>query len=612
MDTLQYIDRIPRCFAGAHTGVRHGWASRILVLMLLSVLVAPVFAEGVRAEIDRDRIAANETLTLRLIADGRLSGEPDLQALESGFEILSRGQSERMSVVNGAVSHTREWVLELAPKRPGRLAIPALVWGKATSEPLAVDVVEDDPPGSAAAASKPIFVRSDADQPTPYVQQAFQYSVKVLYRQPPQRAILSEPQVEGATIMRYGEDRSSAEFIDGTRYEVVERRFLVVPLQSGPLTIRGPRLEAVLPDPRADQRGRGSDLDRLFGGGPFAGMPGLAPAGRRILERAPDLDVQIRPQPAGSTTPWLPAESVQLSEEWIPSSPQFQVGEPVTRVLIVTARGVTAAQLPPLDPAAPDGVQIYPGQPRSEDLPGTGSPVATKSMEVAVVPTRAGRVTLPEVRVPWWDIAADEERVAIIPARTIEVAAAPAEATGFSGVVPGASGETPASVFGDDARTRSGRPGFIAEDWLWPALAGLFALGWLATLIRLKRLPWRRRPDTAVIASASQRLRAARQRVEHACLAHDARAARAALLAWGRARWGHETPVGLGAFAERLGDPAASETLARLDRALYADAGEPWDGAAAWQVLEPSLAAFDSAVESRGNAALPELYPRQV
>jgi hypothetical protein len=612
MNKVQHIDRIGSWLAAAAGEARlRGFVSLILLMMLAT----PVFAAGVRAELDRNRIAANETLTLRLTADGRLSGEPDLQGLQADFEILSRGQSERMSVVNGAVSHSREWTLELAPKRTGRLEIPALVWGDATSEPVALDVIEDDSPGGAAAGLKPIFVQRDADQTTPYVQQAFQYRVKILYRVPPQRAILSDPQVDGATIARAGEDRSFAEFIDGERYQVIERTFQVVPLQSGALTIRGPRLEAVLPDPRATGRGPLSDLDGLFGGAPFAGMPGLSSAGRRILERAPDLEIQVRPRPPGASAPWLPAESVQLADEWIPAVPQFQVGEPVTRVVIVTARGVTAAQLPPLGLAAPDGVQAYPGQPQSEDLPsvGAGSPVATWSTEVALVPTRAGTFTLPEIRLPWWDIEADQQRVAVIPARTIEVAAAPGGETSRAEVMPGASEEIAPTDHRDVVTDQAAGSKFDVEGWFWPGLAGLSLLGWLATLLRLKGLPLRRRPAARGAAGpSSQALRAARQAVEQACRANDARGARAALLAWGHARWGRETPTGLGALAERLGDGAVAEILAELDRALYADRGEPWDGMEAWRVLAPSLSLIDTQVESKGKSALPGLYPRQV
>ncbi len=605
-------------------------------------VVAPVLAQGtvsdgVRAEIDRDRIAANETLILQLFGDGRLSGEPELQVLETDFDILSRSQSERMSVLNGSVSHTREWRIELAPKRSGRLEIPALAWGNGRSAPLTVDVVEDAAADDPSAGPKPIFVRTETDTSTPYVQQAFHYRVQVLYREreAPQRAVLSEPQVEGATIARDGEDRASVEVIDGQRYQVIERRFLVAPLQSGPLVIRGPRLEAVMPAPRPSERRAADDFDAVFGAGPFAGLSGMTAGGRRIVERAPDLEIQVRAQPPGSGSPWLPAESVEISDEWIPSSPRFQVGEPVTRVLTVTARGATAAQLPPLVLDAPEGAQIYPGQTRAEDLPGVGAPVGLRSLEVAFVPTRAGPVTLPEVRVPWWDTGEDRERVAVVPARTLEVAAAPAGTAGAP--TPEDTAAAPDRLDADAEPRHPDTPASGAEDWLRRAIAGpiglgvtalgLIGLGWLAAFVWIKRGPRRSEVSDRVEPRASpQALRVARRRIEQACLANDARGARMALLDWGRIRWAVQAPAGLGALARRLEDVAAAETLAQLDRALYAGvgvgvgvgagaaagAGAAWDGLGAWQALAPCLSGDEADTVSDPSTALPELYPRRI
>jgi hypothetical protein len=609
------------------------------LIVVTPVLAQETLADGVRAEVDRDRIAANETLILQLFGDGRLSGEPELQALEADFDILSRSHGERMNILNGAVSHTREWRIELAPKRSGRLEIPALAWGDARSEPLTVDVVEDAAADDPSAGPKPIFVRTETDEATPYVQQAFHYRVQVLYREreAPQRAVLSDPQVEGATIERDGEDRASVEVIDGRRYQVIERRFLVVPLQSGPLVIRGPRLEAVMAAPRPAGRGAADQFDALFGAGPFAGLSGMTASGRRIVERAPDLEIQVRAQPPGSSSPWLPAESVEISDEWIPSSPRFQVGEPVTRVLTVTAHGATAAQLPPLEVDPPDGAQIYPGQTRAEDLPGVGAPVGLRSLEVALVPTRAGRVTLPEVRVPWWDTREDRERVAIVPARTLEVAAAPAGSSVDGSTRPFASAGEPASedaaavperVDADAEPRESGARWSTAEDWVRRAIAGpiglavvalgLMGLGWFAALVWLERGSRRREARDRVETHASpQALREARRRVERACLDNDARGARMALLAWGRVRWAGQAPAGLGGLALKLDDAAAAETLAQLDRALYAGAagagtGAAWDGVGAWQVLAPCLSGDEREAVSDRLTALPDLYPRRM
>ena len=582
--------------------------------ILLSLTGLPVQADDFRAELNRARVGADETLTLRLSADGALDGTPDLKPLTQDFEILSQGTGTSMSLINGAMSRTREWTLELAPRRPGRLTIPAIALDGRQSTPITVDVVPADQ-AATGSEPKPVFVDTAVEQTAPYVQQPVVYRVRVLYREQPRRAALADPQAEGATLDRLGEDHNYTETIQGQTYTVIERRYLVVPQRSGPLIIRGPRLEALLPDGRpAARRGPLADFDDIFGGVLSPSGPGV---GRRVIERGPDRTIEVRAQPAGSTGAWLPAESVQLSDEWTPSPPRFRVGEPVTRTLVITARGATAAQLPTLDPGTLAGAKVYPEVPKVEDLPGP-APSALKTLKVALVPTRSGPLTLPEIRLPWWDTGADEGRVAVIPARTVQVEpavgeparpdAAPRPETAGLPAVPTAPAaaqratdtpQTPAAT-GDAAPTPD-------LDGPWPWVALFFALAWLGTLL------WAilRRRDQGRPAAAPHRdqtLSAARSRLRRACAAADPRCARTALLAWAQTRWPEHPPRGLGDLAARLG--LGASVLDPIDRAIYAATGETWDGAATWRLLEPVLATHERPGHGPRTDPLPDLYPQ--
>lgn len=590
---------------------------RLVLLLGLVILAAmPVGAtDGLRVEIDRERIAVNETLMLRLIVEGKTLGEPDLAPLDQDFEILGRRENTRMSIVNGVMSHTLEWTLELVPKRAGRLEIPALTWGRARSAPRAVEVIEDVDQTGGADGAKPLFVEAEVSVSSPYVQQPLHYRVKVLYRETPTRALIAEPKVEGATLERDGPDRSYAELIGGQRYQVVERRFLLVPQRSGTLIIEGPRLEAMLPPRDEGRLMERSDMDDGFGGSPFAGLPGLG-GGRRLVEHAPDLELQVRPMPADAPLPWLPAESVQLTEEWSRSPPEPQVGEPITRILTLTARGLTAAQLPPLDPPALDGAQLYLDRMQTEDLPGEGTPVALQRVEVVLVPTREGVLTLPEVRVHWWDTQTDAPRVATVPAGTLTVAAAP----------PGATSE-PLDAMPDPLAVApperiAERPDLLPrlmaaldpKSGVWPWISAALALGWLLTMLRLVRRRAASVTDAKPRGGAEKRLRQAREALRAACEQDDARAARAALLDWGRACWPSDPPLGLSALAERLADPNVVAILGALDRAVYTNGAEGWRGAGAWTDLDDALPqrCGESPTRSARGPQLPELYPRRV
>lgn len=608
--------------------------ARALIVLLGLALVTPgVWAAGLLADPDRTRLGANETLTLRLIAEGRVQGEPDLSSLEKDFEILSRTTSTRTTIVNGDMTQSREWVLELAPRRTGALAIPSLALGGERSQSVPIQV---DPADQAAAGAgpRPLFLDAQADTQTPYVQQPILYRVKVYYRDPPRRATLSEPQADGATIEQRGDDQSYPEQVDGLRYTVIERRYLVVPQRSGPITLKSPRLDALVQDNRPGvRRSPFADLDQMLGGQVFQGLPGMADlgAGSRVVERGPDITLDVRSQPGGTGLPWLPAQSIQLSDQWSPSPPRLRVGEPVTRTLTITAQGATAAQLPTLDMGAPEGAKVYPEPPTVEDLAGGGPPAAVKTHKVALVPTRAGPLTLPEIRLSWWDTGEDRPRVAVIPERTLEVEPA---AAGMA-VAPEPSPAPMQSLLPDTPTNQVGPKGIESGGgdgpakggpwWgdlrgLWPWLSSVLALGWLLTL---GWALWQRRRVSAPALGAArgavvhpETARSALSSLRRACGRGDPRAAREALLAWGRARWPDDPPHGLGALAERLGGDDTVRALGDLDRAIYAPGadpgGSPWDGPSAWAGIEPRLKEERPESSQRDSAPLPPLYPQRL
>jgi hypothetical protein len=312
------------------------------------------------------------------------------------------------------------------------------------------------------------------------------------------------------------------------------------------------------------------------------------------------------------------------------------VGEPVTRTLTITAQGATAAQLPTLDGGSPDGVKVYPEPPSSEDLAGGGPPAALKTLKMALVPTRAGPLTLPEIRLAWWDTVEDRPRVAVIPQRTLEVEPAAGAASTpepSPGSIP-APIPTPipaAPVSQGEPDKASSKPGDVtrAPAWHvlldgygagpWPWLSLLLGLGWLLTL---GWILWQRRRGGSLAGGKTARgaavrpesARSALSAVRRAFSEGDPRAAREALLTWGRVRWPDQPPAGLGTLAGRLGGGDAVRVLEAIDRAIYAlgggQGGSTWNGSAAWAQIEPLLKGGQSPGSVPGDEPLPALYPQ--
>jgi hypothetical protein len=130
---------------------------------------------------------------------------------------------------------------------------------------------------------------------------------------------------EGASLQRVGEDRSLVREINGRRYNLVERRYLLIPERSGPLLLAGARFNG---------RSAGGFFDDMFGGD------------GRLRASAPDRTLQVRPQPDAAPQPWLPLHDLRLRYTAAPT--RARAGEAATVVIEAVADGATHAQFPEL------------------------------------------------------------------------------------------------------------------------------------------------------------------------------------------------------------------------------------------------------------------------
>jgi hypothetical protein len=441
-----------------------------------------------------------------------------------------------------------------------------------------------------AAPGQPVQLQVSAEPPHPYVRARLRYRVRLLTEVPLRRPTLSDPEVQDAVIKPIGDDRQWTETRDGRRVKVWERTYLVIPQRTGELRITGPALTAAVPADTGDDAGDPS-------------RSGLIDYLNPVHRKAPDLILDVRPPPAAAGTPWLPAEAVSISETWSPASEELHLGVPLTRRVRIEASGVPVRQLPEIPAPAGDGFKAYRGRSKETQTIDGGDYLATKSVEISYVPTAPGAWEVPALELPWWSLGMDEPRELRLPARRIRVVGGAA-----------AGGE------GADADLNRRFTDAAADDlWRGPWLTALLALGWLLTLAAWWR-DRRRRPASGTVPAAAApadgppvALSGLLLRFERACRGNDARAARGALLDWGRSRWPERPPRGPLDLFTRLGaDAAALEQARRLESVLYGGRDgntAQWDGLSARAVLEPWLTGAGTPAADASASRLPPLYP---
>ncbi|MDX1733041.1 MAG: BatD family protein [Halioglobus sp.] len=531
---------------------RHWCVAGVAALLLCCT---PAIA-AVTAIVDRDDVALGDTLRLVLTAtDGEALGDVDLGALEADFEILQRTTTSQTNIVNGSRSSTRQLQIELAPRVEGNLQIPALRVDGVLTDPLPIRVT---PAPDIDTGGQPLVFEAEVDRQQVYVQGQLILTLRIMQAVNLEGRNISEVEIDGAFVHALQQE-SFQRSIDGRPWLVHELRFAIFPEQSGTLEIPAQVFSG------REVTGRRSFFD--LGGG-----------GRRLRRSTAPLTVDVLPRPAGFPSPtWLPARQVSIQESWSTPPEQLRVGESATRTITLTAAGLQGAQLPPLPEPQVDGIKFYPDQPRISETEIENGLRGTRVDSTAVVPTRAGNLTLPEVRIPWWDTESETVRYAVLPQRTLQVAAAPLDSS--TAAPPLAVEVDAASVAAPGLERTSALP--------WQIVSALSSLGWLLTLAYLVWLQRGGKSGRATAASAEQVGERRRfKALLAACRANDAAATRQALIAWAQARSADAALVSLQAVAAWAGDSELRAELETLDNTLYGDGQPGWDGSALGRKLE--------------------------
>ncbi len=566
---------------------------------------------AVTAQLDRGQISLGESVRLILQHEGNTHRQPDLNPLKQDFDILSRSSGSTIQIINGQVSSKNQITMILAPKREGRIQIPALEWDGERSAALALTVSSaathpNTLQGNHSEGSKThpnaaqhVFLTSTVDQKQPYVQAAVTLTVKLYTDRPLYEASIELPPNNDVIVQPLGKDQQTSEVRNGKSYQVVERKYLLFPQRSGQLKLAGPVLNATVADTKNDHSDDSlSIFGSIFGNNPLAGMMA---ATRPIQLRSNAMTLNVQARHASSKGDWLPAQQVMLEESWLPDTLTAHAGEPIVRHLSLSAIGLTAAQLPDvtkLMPLPPD-LKMYPDQPKLENSVQHTSIVGRRQHDVALIANRPGKYTLPAVHMQWWDTVHNIQREVVLPSRTLNIlpgssnsphitAQTPQNPTSPDGPQPHTpEAETIASQAGSSSSpdestlSKNTKNMDTSIPWHWVSL-GLGTL-WLTTLAawwyKSKRSTQKNSHHSAdALTAPSNTLSAteARKSFQQACQNNTPQPARHALLAWASATWPDNPPTGLNALVQRLNDSQLSILLRDLDRACYTST--TWEG----------------------------------
>ncbi len=533
------------------------------LLLTLTLLLASFAGQAsLLTSVDRRQVSDADLLILKVrLENAGTNTAPDFSVLEQDFEIVSINgpqSTSRTSIING--NTTAEvyvlWELSLRARRLGQLIVPSLFVGNHQSSPIVVNVVRQTAEMQ-RQTSQYVFFETTVDTQDTYVQGQILYTVKLFYVDAVSGDFPPPPALTDAVIEAIEGEQRYETLVNNRRYYVLEKRYAIFPQKSGELII-----------PRETFAGsRGSN--RFFS------------TGERVMAISNPHTINVKAKPASfPDANWLPAKGLALTEGWSQTPPTFTVGEPINRTLTLIVDGVAGSLLPPMTPLTLDKAKTYEDPPTVTEATTTNGIVATQTYTIGIVPTAAGTLELPAIRLYWWNTETDALAYSELPAASFTVKAStstPASIPSLTPVVP------PAAVAA--ASNASPQP---QNRWalISHVLVVVFALLWLITL----GLWWRSRqthsqsgkPETPSIATPNT---APLTQLTHACRQGQASAARQALFLWGI-----EQDPSINSLHElglHLQSPALITEIDNLERSIYAEGNhEDWDGSALLNIVK--------------------------
>lgn len=547
-----------------------------IIVSLFFLIAFKIAHADVNLQLDRAKVQLGETFNLTLTMDGsETEAIPDLTGLRKDFTILGSERSMSYNIINGQARSIGEWTIMLTAKRDGNLTIPALPVGQLKTPETSIEVTQgasatdsqnaDEP----SDAQKDVMISAEISDNQPYVNQQILYTVKLYNSRRLLDASYQPPKVEDALMVPFGNERRYQVTQGGRNYVVEEQQFAIFPQKSGALKIQPPSFNALIYDIQPN----------------------------RISVEAKATPIQVQPIPANyQGKDWLPAKQITLSDSYDKNTSSLPEGSTLVRTIRLDAVGVPAQLIPSLDFGNSDEFSIYPDKPTLSNAFKQDDLVGTSTITLSYLLNKPGKITIPALKLSWFNTTTGKEELTTLPELAIEVKAHPNAKLNNENELkqniiksnqPSEKLEKLESRFTPIPNTHS-----LSIDYKgWWLALGLACL-WLLTL-----LVWYCQRQKQINGLPSKRQ--LEKQLKIACTNNHTTTVRDLLLLWARLQWPTRTLLNLNEVEQIVSDEQAKIEINNLIQALYHQTkkGQSWQGTPLWLAL--------SKMKSPGNRKKP-------
>ncbi|PKF63442.1 protein BatD [Psychromonas sp. psych-6C06] len=383
-----------------------------LALILIMLFSSPLLAATkVTATVSDNQVALGDIFILTVsVNDNDDDYQLDTRSLEQSFTVYRPSQSQRTEYINGEFSQQTQWQVRLQAKSLGKLTIPRLKIGDLATNPIEINVVEPSQISQSTGEEQSVFIENRIDKEQVYIGQSFIYTTKLFISKNSNELDLDPPYFEGVEASVFGKDKNAQTVRNGIRYNTITRQYKLTPSKSGQFEINSPLLTGTLRKVVAV-----SEWQNRVIADP-------------INVRGDSLNINVKAIPENYQGDWIVSDDLRLIEDNDLSAQSYKVGEPITRSITLQIASIDKEKLPNIKLNYPADLRVYPDQDQLEEAQSnSGKRYAIRIMRHAIIADQAGDLTLPEIKLNWFNSRTDKAETAILPAQTLTIL--PAETT---------------------------------------------------------------------------------------------------------------------------------------------------------------------------------------
>ncbi len=393
-----------------------------LFFILFFLSCSSAWAQGVAVEafVDKPSVALDDQVVLTVRVKGaNLLTEPQIPN-RGNFDVLSRGSSSNVQLINGRLMSSKEFVYVLGPKQAGDFQIgPISVFIEGVeykAGPIQVHVSASEgsptlPPASntpgwnppsmggnspsptpsapADGQYKDVFVTAELSNSSPYKGEQIIYIFRLFTSRNMGDAKLELPDFHDFLSEEVQKENKYYKDLGNKRYVVSEHRVALFPLRAGTLNIGQSTVQAQVEEPV--QMPGFSDPFFTFRGGDFR---------PRVFKTSP-LQIEVKELPENAPADFKGLVG-QFDVETNLSSNQLAVGDSGTLTYTIAGSGNFKDSVFPLNGQIPN-LKIYEDKPAVELKKSPNGVFGSKSFKWAIVPEAPGKYQIPASSLSYLD-----------------------------------------------------------------------------------------------------------------------------------------------------------------------------------------------------------------